>query len=140
MDIPAPFPTVGICAGLKAAFVRNGSIAIWPLAPTPDFGRFQAARAALSFVKGCRARRKPPSSLTRTRVHPRTDSIFFFEKYFISRREATPLFSVHFCTETVKGATAIPIVEIISHEEFELHPARAGGCSSAPHRVKLNGY
>jgi len=46
MGILTPFPTVGMGADLESAFVRNGSIAIWPFVGTPDFGRFLAARAA----------------------------------------------------------------------------------------------
>jgi hypothetical protein len=42
--IPTPFPTVGRGDNLKAAFVRNGFIAIQSLAGIPDFGRFYGSR------------------------------------------------------------------------------------------------
>jgi hypothetical protein len=45
-------------------------VGVLPVDGIPDFGRFY--RLARPVHGGCRARRKPPSSLTRKRVHGRT--------------------------------------------------------------------
>ena len=68
--IPAPVPTAGIPPDVKTPLIHLCFIMDWLLCSIPDFGRFYGSRGLYMF--GCRARQKPPSSLTRTRVHRRT--------------------------------------------------------------------
>ena len=64
--IPAPVPTAGTPSLSKPSFVCGGLVVVSLVGYTPDFGRFYGSRGHL--YCGCRARQKPPSSLTRKRV------------------------------------------------------------------------
>ncbi len=81
--VPAPVPTAGTPPVGKTSFVHLRFVVNWLLCSIPDFGRFYGSRGLYMF--GCRARQKPPSSLTRKRVHRRT-GVFFCEKFFIAVR------------------------------------------------------
>jgi hypothetical protein len=70
MGIPTPVPTAGTPPVVKTSFVHLRFVVNWLLCSIPDFGRFYGSRGQYMF--GCRARQKPPSSLTRKRVHRRT--------------------------------------------------------------------
>ncbi len=69
---PHPLPHTGRGNDCQSPCVYNGFVAVLNFVLSPTSVGFMA-RAALFHLNGCRARQKPPSSLTRPpRVHPRT--------------------------------------------------------------------
>jgi hypothetical protein len=72
LGYPHTLPHLGRGNDFKSSCVHKGIVAILNFETPPTSVGFMARAAAVNW-SGCRARQKPPSSLTRQqRVHPRT--------------------------------------------------------------------